>query len=66
MLITNPLWVTKTRLCLQYENSAKQYTGMVDCLRKIYKAEGIRGLYKVSLHIQFISILTLFRGLYRD
>ncbi|KAI6191762.1 hypothetical protein M3Y97_00263000 [Aphelenchoides bicaudatus] len=43
---TNPLWVTKTRLCLQYEASTKQYNGMVDCLRKIYKAEGIRGWYR--------------------
>ncbi|KAI6191807.1 hypothetical protein M3Y97_00267800 [Aphelenchoides bicaudatus] len=43
---TNPLWVTKTRLCLQYEASTKQYNGMVDCLRKIYKTEGIRGWYR--------------------
>jgi len=46
MVITSPLWVTKTRLCLQYENSVKQYDGMVDCLRKIYKLEGLRGLYR--------------------
>lgn len=48
MAITNPLWVTKTRLCLQYEHSTKQYNGMIDCLRKIYRTEGFKGWYKVS------------------
>lgn len=54
LLITNPLWVAKTRLCLQYDRSAVQatqsgaihYKGMIDCLSKTYKFEGIRGLYK--------------------
>jgi len=46
LFVTNPLWVVKTRLCLQYENSTKQYSGMVDCFRKIYKFDGVRGLYK--------------------
>ncbi|XP_071942176.1 solute carrier family 25 member 32-like [Antedon mediterranea] len=54
LFITNPIWVVKTRLCLQYDgvnnigvasNSAK-YTGMVDALRKIYRFEGLGGLYK--------------------
>lgn len=52
LIITNPLWVVKTRLCLQYMNdnsipSSMRYTGMVDALRKVYKYEGVRGLYKV-------------------
>ncbi|PIO69034.1 hypothetical protein TELCIR_09160 [Teladorsagia circumcincta] len=47
MCFTNPIWVTKTRLCLQYETGApKKYSGMVDCLRKIYTEEGVRGLYR--------------------
>nr|XP_056710441.1 mitochondrial folate transporter/carrier [Euleptes europaea] len=50
LCITNPIWVTKTRLVLQYEAgvdpSKRQYKGMVDALIKIYKCEGIRGLYK--------------------
>lgn len=49
--ITNPIWVTKTRLVLQYnagvDPSKRQYRGMFDALIKIYKTEGIRGLYKV-------------------
>src|SRR5207248_1952437 len=33
---TNPLWVCKTRLCLQYENSvARRYTGLWNCLSRI-------------------------------
>ncbi|XP_068937223.1 solute carrier family 25 member 32 [Petaurus breviceps papuanus] len=49
LCITNPLWVTKTRLMLQYEvvsASERQYKGMMDALVKIYKFEGVRGLYK--------------------
>ncbi|XP_057665625.1 mitochondrial folate transporter/carrier-like [Diorhabda carinulata] len=45
LLLTNPLWVVKTRLCLQYSNK-KQYSSMIDCLSKIFQAEGIRGYYK--------------------
>lgn len=51
LVVTNPLWVVKTRLCLQYGSSgpivgSPQYRGMVDALVKVYKAEGIRGLYR--------------------
>jgi len=52
LLMTNPIWVVKTRLCLQYENSldltsTKNYRGMMDGLVKIYRTEGLRGLYSV-------------------
>ncbi|CAL1681746.1 unnamed protein product [Lasius platythorax] len=51
LLMTNPIWVVKTRLCLQYAEDvnmaeSKRYRGMIDALKKIYKTEGIRGLYK--------------------
>ncbi|XP_034937470.1 mitochondrial folate transporter/carrier [Chelonus insularis] len=51
LLITNPIWVVKTRLCLQYNNDvglseSKRYSGMLDALGKIYRTEGVRGLYK--------------------
>ena len=54
LLMTNPIWVVKTRLCLQYDNVKdtncdKRYRGMVDGLMKIYKNEGVRGLYSVSI-----------------
>ncbi|KAG7458099.1 hypothetical protein MATL_G00234520 [Megalops atlanticus] len=48
LCLTNPVWVTKTRLVLQYnaDPSRKQYKGMLDALRKIYRHEGIPGLYR--------------------
>ncbi|CAH1118767.1 unnamed protein product [Phaedon cochleariae] len=46
LLITNPLWVVKTRLCLQNYGPAQRYNGMVDCLVKIYRADGFKGYYK--------------------
>lgn len=53
LVMTNPIWVVKTRLCLQYgrENELPQnrYNGMCDALAKIYRVEGVRGLYRVSL-----------------
>lgn len=50
LIMTNPVWVVKTRLCLQFDkpsDPSKGYSGMWDAFRKIYGAEGVRGLYKV-------------------
>lgn len=49
LTLTNPIWVTKTRLVLQYnvDPTTKQYKGMMDALVKIYRNEGVPGLYKV-------------------
>ncbi|XP_063306355.1 solute carrier family 25 member 32 [Pelobates fuscus] len=50
LCLTNPIWVTKTRLVLQYDagldSSKREYRGMFHALRKIYRHEGIPGLYK--------------------
>lgn len=47
LLITNPIWIVKTRLCLQHDNSSiVRYKGTVDCLVKIYQADGFLGYYK--------------------
>ncbi|KAK6619693.1 hypothetical protein RUM43_012450 [Polyplax serrata] len=51
LIMTNPIWVVKTRLCLQRDvvpggNSSQTYNGMIDGLVKIYRNEGMRGLYK--------------------
>jgi len=45
--ITQPIWLAKTRLQLQ-TLSAKEtlYNGIVDCLRKTYRNEGLHGLYR--------------------
>lgn len=50
LVLTNPIWVVKTRLCLQFSNETtsdnKRYKGMVDGLVKIYRNEGVRGWYR--------------------
>lgn len=47
LLLTNPIWVVKTRLCLQYDAAGSaEYRGMVHALAEIYRTEGIRGLYR--------------------
>lgn len=60
LVMTNPIWVVKTRLCLQYSDAesallpaSKRYAGMIDALKKIYANEGIRGLYRVSIMISY-------------
>ncbi|CAM6127948.1 unnamed protein product [Calypogeia fissa] len=47
-VITNPLWLVKTRLQLQppAHGARKPYAGLSDALRSIVKEEGWRGLYK--------------------
>ena len=59
LAMTNPIWVVKTRLCLQYDavtpapsggggvgDGRKTYKGMLDAFYKIGRYEGVRGLYK--------------------
>ncbi|XP_074600047.1 solute carrier family 25 member 32 isoform X2 [Brevipalpus obovatus] len=56
LTLTNPIWVIKTRLCLQYGDirqlmnsnlpTHKVYSGVMDAFYKIYKYEGVRGMYR--------------------
>lgn len=47
LVITNPVWVVKTRMCLQFGSKQHEmYKGMIDALVKIYKSDGVRGYYK--------------------
>lgn len=46
LLITNPIWVVKTRLVMQFDQNKLKYTGMTNCLVKIFQEEGIKGYYK--------------------
>ncbi|WVQ95278.1 hypothetical protein IAU59_002373 [Kwoniella sp. CBS 9459] len=48
-MLTNPIWVVKTRVFGTAKHDAAAYRGLWDGLSSIYKAEGIRGLYKGSL-----------------
>lgn len=50
LTLSNPLSVVRTRLCLQMPKSAMpenlRYRGTFDGIRKIFKTEGISGLYR--------------------
>lgn len=45
--LTNPIWMSKTRLCLQYETQNTHYRGMLHVISDVYQRNGIKGLYKV-------------------
>lgn len=58
--ITNPIWVVKTRLILQ-NNQTQIYSSTIDCFRKMYVNEGFKvfysglvpslfGLFHVAIH----------------
>jgi len=46
---TTPIWLIKTRMCVQNPNDPEAYKGIIDAAKKIYKYEGIRGFYKGML-----------------
>ncbi|OWT38459.1 solute carrier family 25 (mitochondrial folate transporter), member 32 [Cryptococcus neoformans Bt1] len=48
-MLTNPIWVVKTRVFGTAKNDSIAYRGLWDGFRSIYRMEGIRGLYKGSL-----------------
>jgi len=45
-LITNPIWVVKTRLQLQMRKHRENYSGTKDAFLTIAREEGFRGFYK--------------------
>uniref|UniRef100_A0A915PL36 Mitochondrial carrier protein n=1 Tax=Setaria digitata TaxID=48799 RepID=A0A915PL36_9BILA len=51
LLFTNPVWVAKTRLCLQYENERTKYSGFLHCLRTVARNEGVTALYRVHFFL---------------
>lgn len=46
VLFTNPLWMIKTRLCMQKPGELSNYNGLIDAFMRISREEGIRGLYR--------------------
>ncbi|KAI8367530.1 mitochondrial FAD carrier protein [Radiomyces spectabilis] len=45
-MMTNPLWVIKTRMCTTTYNTPDAYRGLWDGLTRLAREEGIRGLYR--------------------
>lgn len=46
VLFTNPLWMIKTRLCMQVPGNPSNYSGFIDAFLRISREEGVRGLYR--------------------
>ena len=46
VLFTNPLWMIKTRLCMQVPGASSNYSGLWNALNRISKEEGLKGLYR--------------------
>lgn len=46
VLLCNPIWLAKTRLCQSPLAKDTPYHGLLDCWKKTYKHEGLRGLYR--------------------
>ena len=46
VLITNPVWLVKTRLCTQNPLDPLRYTGFFNALRRIFQEEGVSGWYR--------------------
>jgi len=48
LTLTNPIWVTKTQQCLQYEEGALKgkRESMVQTLARLVRTEGLKGLYR--------------------
>ncbi|KAI7869072.1 mitochondrial folate carrier protein Flx1 [Spinellus fusiger] len=45
-VMTNPLWVVKTRMCTTTHTSPEAYRGLWDGLQRLAREEGWRGLYR--------------------
>jgi solute carrier family 25 carnitine/acylcarnitine transporter 20/29 len=45
-IIVTPVDLVKCRLQIQADNNNRKYTGILDCVRKVFKKEGFKGLYK--------------------
>ena len=44
--MTNPIWLIKVRLQSQPHDAPDRYKGLLDCIKTIYREEGIRGFWR--------------------
>ncbi|KAJ1566689.1 hypothetical protein HK405_008824, partial [Cladochytrium tenue] len=45
-VITNPIWLVKTRMCAERAGDTGAYRSLWDGLARTYRGEGVRGLYR--------------------
>ncbi|XP_068604795.1 solute carrier family 25 member 36-A [Brachionichthys hirsutus] len=43
---TNPIWLIKTRLQLETRNRGERQMNAIECMRRVYRTDGLRGFYK--------------------
>ncbi|XP_068173873.1 solute carrier family 25 member 36-A-like isoform X2 [Antennarius striatus] len=43
---TNPIWLVKTRLQLDTRKRGEQRMSALECVRRVYQADGLRGFYR--------------------
>ncbi|KAL6105032.1 slc25a36 [Pungitius sinensis] len=43
---TNPIWLIKTRLQLDARNRGEQQMSAFECMRRVYRSQGLRGFYR--------------------
>ncbi|KAM9315605.1 solute carrier family 25 member 36 [Gastrophryne carolinensis] len=43
---TNPIWLIKTRLQLDSRNRGERRMSAFDCIRKVYRTDGMKGFYR--------------------
>ncbi|XP_034295331.1 solute carrier family 25 member 36 isoform X2 [Pantherophis guttatus] len=44
--VTNPIWLVKTRLQLDARNRGERRMNAFECVRKVYRSDGIKGFYR--------------------
>jgi solute carrier family 25 (mitochondrial carnitine/acylcarnitine transporter), member 20/29 len=63
--VATPIEVVKARLQVQYDSASTRYKGPIDCVRKLYQQDGIRGPFKgLSGCLLFRSFFFILWGSY--
>ncbi|XP_042734206.1 solute carrier family 25 member 36 isoform X1 [Lagopus leucura] len=44
--MTNPIWLVKTRLQLDARNRGEKRMSAFECIRKVYRSDGVKGFYR--------------------
>ncbi|XP_065604385.1 solute carrier family 25 member 36 isoform X2 [Cyrtonyx montezumae] len=44
--MTNPIWLVKTRLQLDARNRGEKRMSAFECVRKVYRSDGVKGFYR--------------------